>query len=45
MEKKRNTYRWRNLKEGDHLHDRLRYTDNIKIDLEERNRSGEHGLN
>jgi len=43
---KRNTCRvwWGNLKEGDHVRDRLRYTDNIKIDLEERNRIGEHGL-
>jgi hypothetical protein len=24
-----------NLKEGDHLRDRFRYTDNIKIDLKE----------
>jgi hypothetical protein len=29
---------WGNLKEGDHLQYRLRYIDNIKIDLEERNR-------
>jgi len=46
MVEKKNTCRvwWGNLKEGDHLRDRLRYTDNIKIDLEERNRVGEHGL-
>ena len=32
------------LKEGDHLQDRFRYIDNIKIDLEERNRLGEYGM-
>jgi hypothetical protein len=38
MGEKRNACRvwWGNLKEGDHLQDRFRYTDNIKIDLEER---------
>jgi hypothetical protein len=33
-----------NLKEGDHLQERFRHTDNIKIDIEERNRVGEYGM-
>jgi hypothetical protein len=37
---------WGKLKEGDYLQDRLKYTNNINIhvDVEERNRVGEHGL-
>jgi hypothetical protein len=46
MGKKRKACRvwWGNFKEGDHLQGRPRYIDNIKINHEESNGLGQHGL-